>query len=116
MEVESEGVKMSVSEQSLYQRLARPFDKIQTREQAGQTFRYITGEQCISRLSEECGIKGWSFKVVEHGIHAEADEVWCMVELTVTDDGVPTTTYGFGSQKIKRKTKTRWNQETRRRD
>lgn len=94
---------MVVENRSLYERLARPFEKVYTREQAGQTFKYVTGEQVISRLNEECGLKGWSFEVVEHGINAEADETWCLVKLTVTEDGVPSTAFGFGGQKIKRR-------------
>src|SRR3712207_7600529 len=40
--------------------------------------------------------------VREHGLNAEADEMWVLGELTVTLDGVTATRQQFGSQKIKR--------------
>ena len=54
----------------LYRRLAAPFDVIHKRPDG---LDYITGEQCITRLNEVLGFLGWTFKVIKHGIHAEAD-------------------------------------------
>ena len=77
----------------------------------GETFRdlrggveltYITGEQATTRLNETLGFLNWSFRILEHGIHAEADECWVLGEITVTIDGVTTTKQQFGSQKVKR--------------
>jgi single-strand DNA-binding protein len=45
--------------------------------------RVRQGEQVISRLNRTLGFEGWSFRVLEHGIQAEADEVWVLGELRV---------------------------------
>src|SRR5207302_4655236 len=55
-----------------------------------------------TRLNETLGFLNWSFRIVEHGIHAEADECWALGELTVTIDGRTVTRQQFGSQKVKR--------------
>lgn len=89
-------------EDALYRDLSREFDHTFTREVAGQSLTYITGEQAISRLNEELGFPNWDFVVVEHGIHAEADECWALGRLTVRYDGGVTIKDAFGSQKIKR--------------
>lgn len=68
----------------------------------GATFEYHTGEQIASKLNETLGFMNWSFRVLEHGIHAEADECWTLGELTVTLDGNTATRQQFGSQKVKR--------------
>src|SRR5439155_2835713 len=51
---------------------------------------------------EVLGVAGWSFKVVEHGFHAEADEAWVLGELTANFGGTIVTRQQFGSQKVKR--------------
>jgi hypothetical protein len=56
----------------------------------------------VSRLNQVLGPLGWSFVVREHGLNAEADEMWVLGELTVTIDGTTATRQQFGSQKIKR--------------
>lgn len=67
---------------TLYQKLAAPFDKTFSDNRGGVDLKYITGEQCITRLNEILGFENWSFKVIEHGIHVEADECWVLGELT----------------------------------
>lgn len=86
----------------LYGRLAAPFDVTFRDLRGGVELEYITGEQCTSRLNETLGFMAWSFRVLEHGIHAEADECWVLGELTVTVNGQTVTRQQFGSQKIKR--------------
>src|SRR5947207_5946445 len=86
----------------IYQRLAAPFDSTFKDLRGGVELEYITGEQCVSRLCEVLGVAGWSFKVVEHGFHAEADEAWVLAELTANFGGTIVTRQQFGSQKVKR--------------
>lgn len=85
-----------------YERLAAEFEHVFQDTRGGFTFDYITGEQCTSRLNEVLGPGGWSFRVLEHGIHAEADECWVMGELTAIIDGQTVVKQHFGSQKVKR--------------
>ena len=104
------GAKESVAEAvpaasdvaELYQRLAAPFETTFRDQRGGVELEYITGEQCVSRLNQVLGPLGWSFMVREHGLNAEADEIWVLGELTVMADGLTATRQQFGSQKIKR--------------
>ena len=89
-------------EAELYTRLAAPFDVTFRDLRGGVELEYITGEQATTRLNETLGFLNWSFRVLEHGIHAEADECWVLGELTVTLDGRTVSRQQFGSQKIKR--------------
>ena len=89
-------------EAELYARLATPFDVTFRDLRGGVELEYITGEQATTRLNETLGFLNWSFRIVEHGIHAEADECWVLGELTVTLDGRTVTRQQFGSQKVKR--------------
>jgi hypothetical protein len=84
----------------IYAKLAAEFVTFKD-TRGGATFDYITGEQCASRLNETLGFMGWSFKILEHGIHAEADECWALGELTVHVGG-GIIRQQFGSQKVKR--------------
>jgi len=62
---------------------------------------YLTGEQVISRLLAVLGSWGWSFRMLQHDIHLEADEVWVLGELRLhlnPDD--PVVRQQFGSSKI----------------
>src|SRR4051812_46002844 len=86
----------------VYQQLAAPFDSTFRDQRGGVDLEYITGEQCVSRLNQVLGPLAWSFVVREHGVNAEADEVWVLGELTVTLDGATATRQQFGSQKVKR--------------
>ncbi|MCC6176421.1 MAG: hypothetical protein IT305_14035 [Chloroflexi bacterium] len=86
----------------LYARLASPFDTTFKDIRGGVELEYITGEQAVSRLNETLGVAGWDFRIVQHGIHTEADECWVLAELTATVDGRTVTRQQFGSQKIKR--------------
>lgn len=88
----------------LYGRLAAPFDVTFHDNRGGASFDYVTGEQVTTRLNEELGFMNWSFRVLEHGIHAEADECWVLGELAVTGNEGRTTVVRqqFGSQKLKR--------------
>jgi len=89
-------------EAELYGRLAAPFEVTFRDLRGGVELEYITGEQATTRLNETLGFLNWSFRIVEHGIHAEADECWALGELTVTLDGRTVTRQQFGSQKVKR--------------
>jgi len=86
----------------LYGRLAAPFDVTFRDLRGGVDLEYITGEQATTRLNETLGFLNWSFRIVEHGIHAEADECWALGELTVTIGDRTVNRQQFGSQKIKR--------------
>jgi hypothetical protein len=86
----------------LYERLAAPFETTFRDQRGGVELEYITGEQCVSRLNQVLGPLGWSFMVREHGLNAEADEIWVLGELAVTVDGASAIRQQFGSQKIKR--------------
>src|SRR3954469_17567000 len=55
----------------LYTELSAPFDETFRDIRGGVELTYITGEQAIRRLNEVLGADGWSFKILEHGIHAE---------------------------------------------
>ena len=48
------------------------------------------------------GVAGWSFRVLRHEIHPEADEVWALGEIVAEIEGKSVTRQQFGSQKIKR--------------
>ena len=89
-------------EAELYSRLATPFDVTFRDLRGGVELEYITGEQATTRLNETLGFLAWSFRIVEHGIHAEADECWVLGELTVTIGDRTVTRQQFGSQKVKR--------------
>jgi hypothetical protein len=90
------------TESDLYGRLATPFDVTFRDLRGGVELEYVTGEQVTTRLNDELGFLNWSFRVLEHGIHAEADECWVLGELTVTLDGRTVNRQQFGSQKVKR--------------
>jgi hypothetical protein len=86
----------------LYSRLAAPFDMTFRDTRSGIELEYITGEQCVSRLNEELGVARWSFRILEHGINAEADEVWVLGELVADIEGNTAVRQQFGSQKLRR--------------
>jgi hypothetical protein len=98
----TEGALAAGAVAEVYQRLAAPFETTFRDQRGGVELEYITGEQCVSRLNQVLGPVAWSFVVREHGLNAEADEIWVLGELTVTLDGVTATRQQFGSQKIKR--------------
>ncbi|MGE3912403.1 MAG: Rad52/Rad22 family DNA repair protein [Chloroflexota bacterium] len=100
--VHHEAAQDGPPEAELYGRLATPFDITFRDLRGGVELEYITGEQVATRLNEELGFLAWSFKVLEHGIHAEADECWVLGELTVELGGRTVTRQQFGSQKVKR--------------
>lgn len=89
-------------ETELYSRLATPFDVTFRDLRGGVELEYVTGEQVTTRLNDELGFLNWSFRILEHGIHAEADECWVLGELTVTLEGRTVSRQQFGSQKVKR--------------
>jgi Rad52/22 family double-strand break repair protein len=92
----------AVEHGDVYARLAAPFDATFRDIRGGVDLEYITGEQAISRLNETLGVAGWSFRVLEHGINAEADECWVLGEITATFGQTTVTRQQFGSQKVKR--------------
>lgn len=92
----------TVPEDDLYERLAAPFETTFRSQRGGLDLEYITGEQCVTRLNQVLGPFGWSFVVREHGVNAEADEVWVLGELTVALNGQTATRQQFGSKRINR--------------
>lgn len=90
--------------EALYEKLAAPFDVTFRDLRGGVELEYVTGEQVTTRLNDELGFMNWSFRILEHGINAEADECWALGELSVTGNEGRTTVVRqqFGSQKIKR--------------
>jgi hypothetical protein len=87
---------------STYQRLAAPFDLTFRDVRGGVEITYLSGEQVVSRLNEVLGVAGWSFRVLSHEVHAEADEAWALGEIVAEIDGKRVTRQQFGSQKLKR--------------
>ena len=92
----------AVEHADLYARLATPFDVTFRDLRGGVELEYITGEQCVTRLNETLGVANWSFRVLEHGIHAEADECWVLGELTATIGDKTVTRQQFGAGKDSR--------------
>ncbi|MBI4494548.1 MAG: hypothetical protein HY690_17350 [Chloroflexi bacterium] len=86
----------------VYKKLAAPFETTFHDTRGGLELEYITGEQAVTRLNEVLGVAGWSFRVLEHGYHEEADEVWVLGELTANFGGTVVNRQQFGSQKVKR--------------
>jgi hypothetical protein len=86
----------------LYELIAAEINPTFTDQRGGVDLEYHTGEQIATRLNETIGFLSWSFRVIEHGIHAEADECWVLGEMTVTIEGRTVVRQQFGSQKIKR--------------
>ena len=101
-EADGHGGAVGDAERALYGRLATPFDVTFRDLRGGVELEYVTGEQVTTRLNDELGFLNWSFRVLEHGIHAEADECWVLGELTVMLEGRTVTRQQFGSQKVKR--------------
>lgn len=105
MEDEQQAIEQTAwrpNEFLLYPKLAAEFDQTFQDTRGGFTFDYLTGEQVTSRLNEELGFLGWQFRVIEHRIHAEADECWVLGEMTIQIDERSVSKQQFGSQKIKR--------------
>jgi recombination DNA repair RAD52 pathway protein len=67
----------------LYAVLTAPFERYHEDKRAGVSFRYITGEQCETRLNQAFGPLGWSFEITDRWVDAEADEVVVQGKLTV---------------------------------
>ena len=86
----------------VYQRLSAPFDVTFTDVRGGVSITYASGEQIVRRLNEVLGVGGWSFRVLKHEIHSEADEAWALGELVAEIDGKSVIRQQFGSQKLKR--------------
>jgi hypothetical protein len=86
----------------IYAKLAAPFESTFKDVRGGVELEYITGEQCISRLNETLGVAGWSFVVKEHGVNADADEVWVLGEISANFGGALVVRQQFGSQKLRR--------------
>src|SRR4051794_9233556 len=85
-----------------YARLAAPFEVTFSDVRGGVALTYISGEQVISRLNEVLGVSSWSFRILEHGIHAEADEAWALGELVAEIGEKTVVRQQFGSQKVRR--------------
>lgn len=101
-----------VAKPTSYADLARQFDAVHSDTRGGTTFDYFTGEQCLTRLNEQ-GPGFFDFEITEHGISAEADEVWVLGKLTCRVIEPDPLCQGelrvqhvvkmqFGSQKLKR--------------
>ena len=89
-------------QRELYARLAAPFDVTFTDVRGGVQLTYISGEQVVRRLNEVLGVAGWSFRILGHGVHQEADEAWALGELVAQVGELTVVRQQFGSQKIKR--------------
>jgi hypothetical protein len=85
-----------------YMLLSAPFDHTFHDVRGGVELTYLSGEQVVSRLNEVLGVAGWSFRVLQHDINAEADEAWALGELVAEIEGRSVVRQQFGSQKIKR--------------
>lgn len=84
-----------------YQKLAARFRV--THKRPGSTFDYLSGFQVIERLNQVLGYDGWDFRVVEHGVDQEADEVWVLGRMTVwSPSGREIVREQFGSQQHNR--------------
>lgn len=92
----------AADQRGLYGRLTVPFETTFKDVRGGVELEYITGEQAISRLNEVLGVANWSFRILEHGINAEADECWALAEITAQIDDRTVVRQQFGSQKVKR--------------
>lgn len=92
----------SKNTRDIYAELSKEFDQVHEDDRGGVKISYITGEQCVSRLNEVLGVAGWNFRVLEHAVNTEADEIWTLGELTAEIDGRTVTRQQFGSQKLKR--------------
>jgi hypothetical protein len=86
----------------VYAQLSAPFDYTFTDVRGGVELTYITGEQCVSRLNEVLGVAGWSYRVLQHGLNVEADEMWVLGEMEAEIGGKAVYRQQFGSQKVKR--------------
>jgi hypothetical protein len=86
----------------MYAQLAAPFDVTFRDVRGGVALTYISGEQVVTRLNEVLGVDGWSFRILRHDIHVEADEAWALGEIVADIDGKTVTRQQFGSQKIRR--------------
>jgi hypothetical protein len=90
-------------QQTVDEMLTVPFESTHHDVRGGVAIDYLTGEQVISRLLNVLGASGWSFSVLQHDIHPEADEVWVLGELKLLlTPGDPVVRQQFGSSKIKR--------------
>ena len=85
-----------------YERLSEPFETTFRDIRGGVEVTFISGEQVVRRLNEVLGVAGWSFRVVEHSINQEADEVWALGEIVAEIDEHTVVRQQFGSQKIRR--------------
>jgi hypothetical protein len=92
----------TVEPSALYAALSAPFDETHTDVRGGVEVTFITGEQCATRCNEVLGVGHWYTKIIEHGIHPEADEVWVLTEMGAYIDDQWVVHQQFGSQKIKR--------------
>jgi hypothetical protein len=83
--------------------LAAPFEVTHHDVRGGVPIEYLSGEQVIHRLLAVLGSCGWSFRLLQHDIHPEADEVWVLGELRLhLNPEDPVVRQQFGSSKIKR--------------
>lgn len=79
-------LKVSDEERALYEVLTKDFDDeggYQTDQRGGKSLRYITGEQCVTRLNHAFGPLGWMFEIRERWYDEEADECCVLGRLTV---------------------------------
>jgi hypothetical protein len=86
----------------IYGRLAAPFPYTFSDTRGGVRLKYVSGEQVVSRLNEVLGVGGWSFRILSHAIHTEADEVWMLGELVAQIGDNTVVRQQFGSQKLRR--------------
>ena len=96
------GSEVVPSDRDLYAELSAEINPTFSDKRGGVDLEYHTGEQITSRLNDVLGFLNWSFVIIEHGIHAEADECWVLGELTVQIGERIVKRQQFGSQKVKR--------------
>jgi len=79
-------LQVTDEDRKLYEILTEGFEEeggYQTDQRGGQSLRYITGEQCISRLNKAFGVLGWTFEIRERWYDEAADECCVLGRLTV---------------------------------
>jgi hypothetical protein len=85
-----------------YAGLSERFETTFSDVRGGVEVTFISGEQVVSRLNEVLGVAGWSFRVLRHDIHPEADEAWALGELVAEIGDRTVVRQQFGSQKLRR--------------
>jgi hypothetical protein len=73
-----------------------PDDKTSGRQQAGKTFKYISGTYAIRMMNELFGPLNWSTEVKDIQSGQMGDKTWFYATVSVTANGVTKEDVGFG--------------------